>query len=139
MVCVQARSTVLKRVGRLAYRLDLPPDLKIHPVISVVHLEPAPPGDDPWERPQADTGDTHEPTFDARFPHEHELFDVDEILCKRTRFHPGRLPKSGIRGSSTEYLIRWAGKSAKWDKWVHESDLIGCSELLKEFNERHAH
>ncbi|KAJ5752832.1 hypothetical protein N7520_008426 [Penicillium odoratum] len=114
------RFRVLKRIGRLAYKLDLPSDWKIHPVISVAHLEPAPPGDDPWERPQTVAVDTHDPTFDARFPDEKELYDVQEILRKRTRLHPGRLPKSGIRGSSTEYLLRWAG----------------CAELLKEFNER---
>ncbi|KAJ5654644.1 hypothetical protein N7490_001647 [Penicillium lividum] len=35
------RFKVLKRIGRLAYKLDLPPNRKIHPVISVAHLEPA--------------------------------------------------------------------------------------------------
>lgn len=39
---------ILSRVGRLAYRLELPKTMKIHPVISVVHLEQA--SIDPFER-----------------------------------------------------------------------------------------
>ena len=33
---------VLSKVSKLAYKLDLPPHIKIHPVVSVIHLEPAP-------------------------------------------------------------------------------------------------
>lgn len=34
---------IVEKVGRLAYRLDVPPDWWIHPVFSVAQLEPAPP------------------------------------------------------------------------------------------------
>jgi len=42
---------ILKIVGKgKAYRLQLPPHYGIHPVISVIHLEPAPiPGSDPYK------------------------------------------------------------------------------------------
>ena len=44
-----------------AYKLDLPDHWKIHPVISVEHLEPAPaPSADPFERPTPD----HPPAID---------------------------------------------------------------------------
>lgn len=33
---------VIEQVGRLAYKLDLPPLWQIHPVVSIAHLEPAP-------------------------------------------------------------------------------------------------
>jgi len=44
---------ILEVVGKgKAYRLQLPPHYGIHPVISVVHLEPSPaPGADPYNRP----------------------------------------------------------------------------------------
>lgn len=32
---------VLKRIGRLAYQLELPDNIRIHDVISIAHLEPA--------------------------------------------------------------------------------------------------
>jgi hypothetical protein len=54
--------TVAERVGRLAYKLDLPPTWKVHPVISVQHLEPAPsPGSFNREPPEA------HPTYDPRY------------------------------------------------------------------------
>ena len=37
---------VKRRVGRLAYELDLPDTMGIHPVISVTHLAPSPDGKD---------------------------------------------------------------------------------------------
>ncbi|KAJ5582133.1 hypothetical protein N7535_000753 [Penicillium sp. DV-2018c] len=39
--------TVLERVGRLAYRLNFDTDSRVHPVVGVAHLEPAPAGEDP--------------------------------------------------------------------------------------------
>jgi len=36
------RFTILERIGRLAYRLDFPEGSKVHPVVSIAHLEPAP-------------------------------------------------------------------------------------------------
>ena len=42
---------ITKRIGRLAYELDLPNTTKIYPVISVAHLEPATkPEEDPFHR-----------------------------------------------------------------------------------------
>ena len=42
---------IAKRVGTLAYQLDLPPNMRIHSVISIAHLEPATnPEDNPYRR-----------------------------------------------------------------------------------------
>ena len=42
---------IVEKVGRLAYRLDILPDWRIHPVFSVAQLEPAPPpAKDPFGR-----------------------------------------------------------------------------------------
>ncbi|RKF65775.1 hypothetical protein OnM2_003022 [Erysiphe neolycopersici] len=48
---------VLERIGKLAYRIDLPPSMnRIYPVISVAHLEPAPHLlEDPYNRPFSQT------------------------------------------------------------------------------------
>lgn len=41
---------VLKRVGNLAYELELPLNYKIYPVVSIAYLEKIPQGQDPFER-----------------------------------------------------------------------------------------
>jgi uncharacterized protein (DUF2344 family) len=55
---------LVERIGRLAYRLDLPSSWTqkgIHPVISIAHLEPVPSGYVSWKR---QTQQEHTPTFD---------------------------------------------------------------------------
>ncbi|KAF4770159.1 hypothetical protein HAV15_012003 [Penicillium sp. str.  len=124
---------VLERVGRVAYKLDLPDSWlqkRIHPVIGVAHLEPAPHGDDPWGTQPADT---HEPTFDKRFPNDADRYDVERILAKEIRPARGRPRAEGSRGTTTWYLVRWAGQSAKEDQWIPDSETKGCRELVDEF------
>ncbi len=44
---------IIKKVGRLAYKLDVPSDWRIHPVFSMAQFEPAPdPAKDPFQRPR---------------------------------------------------------------------------------------
>jgi hypothetical protein len=85
---------IVRRVGNLAYELDLPPNLHIHPVISVVHLEQAP--DDPW----------HRDTVATTIPDEvHKLslpFEVEEIRDKKL------LPiRKGSKRRIWYYLVKW--------------------------------
>lgn len=127
------RFEVLERVGNLAYRLDIPTESRIHPVISVAHLEPAPAGDDPWGR-QPLTGE-HQPTSGERFPDD-IVYEVDRILAKRVVNAPGRPRRDGTRRQITKYLVRWKNQSARYDCWVKEEDCIGCEEAIREFEER---
>ncbi|KAF7852733.1 hypothetical protein EAF04_010926 [Stromatinia cepivora] len=106
---------VLERVGRLAYRIELPDAMKVHPVISVAHLEPAPdPTQDPYRRPFAQ-GILQNP----------ELVP-ERILRKREQRRRGG-------GVLTEYLIRFKGRTAEWDKW--ELDRRVPAEIVRAFEE----
>lgn len=71
---------VLERIGRLAYKLDLPPSWRIHPGVSIEHLEPAP-SPDPFGRELANP----EPTTDKRFPDDEDCHEVERVLDKRVR------------------------------------------------------
>ena len=63
---------VIERVGRLAYRLQLPPELAgAHPVVSVQHLERAP--------AEGHMTSTEPPsTHDPRFPDDTDLLEDEE-------------------------------------------------------------
>jgi hypothetical protein len=100
------RFKVLERVGRLAYRLELPPTWSIHPVVSVEHLEPDPPGDDEWERLPAP----------AELP-PIAPESVLRILQKRQR-PIGRPRNDGTRAMRTEYLVRFRGRGSRDDQWI---------------------
>ena len=112
---------VLEKVGRLAYRLDIPPHWKIHNVFSIAMLEPSPaPDADPYECPFPEQPDAvHADT---------EEFEVERLLDKHV------ITKG--RGQSIQYLVRWTGYGPEHDQWYRIQDLQGCTELLKEYEER---
>ena len=67
---------VTERIGRLAYRLDLPPAWKIHNVISIAHLEPAS-TNDLYNRPRP----THPPSITVDGADNH--YEIERLLRKR--------------------------------------------------------
>ena len=87
---------IKERVRRLAYRLEIPSDWRIHPVFSVAQLELAPePSIDSFRRPHP-----HHPTavFVDGDTDSLKSFEIDRLLNKRTI-------KRG-RGLTIEYLVR---------------------------------
>ncbi|KAJ5943722.1 hypothetical protein N7516_003890 [Penicillium verrucosum] len=116
---------VIERVGRLAYRLELPPTWTIHPVISVEHLEPDPPGEDLWER-------TPEP---AQLPPIGPQA-VESILDKRQR-PVGRPRADGIRAMTTEYKVRYRGRGAASDIWIPSTE-EGYGDLFIQYDQHNA-
>lgn len=90
---------VKRRIGQLAYEIDIPPNWKIHPVISVAHLEPtSSQQQDPYNRPRPDhpnavyvEGDTED----------YKSYNVEALLGKRS------IKRRGIQ--QTQYLVRWKG------------------------------
>jgi hypothetical protein len=112
---------VLEKVGRLAYRLQIPDHWKVHDVFSVAQLEPAPPpGSDPYNRPIPDEPGPIEESTD--------VYEVDRIIDKR-------VIRKG-RGVSTQYLVRWKGWGPEHDWWMRIQDLEGCAELVQEYEQR---
>ena len=112
---------VLERVGRLAYRIELPPSMKIHPVISIAQLEKAPDfAKDPFNRNSnlrmPRVGNTEEPE------------EVEKILRQR-------LVRKGS-GESVEYLIRYKGLTVEYDRWITFRDVPMAMRLEFERNIR---
>ncbi|QQK41291.1 reverse transcriptase [Penicillium digitatum] len=110
---------VIERVGRLAYRLQMPPELAgAHPVVSLQHLERAP--------QEGDLSSAEPPsTFDPRFPEDTDRADVDAVLDMR---HRGR-----GRGRRKQYLVRWSGVGNEHLEWLDEDNLVGAEEKVLEY------
>ena len=103
-----------------AYKLGLPDHWKIHPVISVEHLEPAPaPSSDPFERPIPD----HPPAIDDDA--HADQWRVDKLIDRRIR-RVGR-----YRKEVTEYLVQWTGYGPEWNQWVKEDDV--SDDVIEEY------
>lgn len=83
---------LIERIGRLAYRLELPTNMRIHDVVSVAHLEPATdPKLDPYKRNRSPPPSVV--TIDGEAEYE-----IDKLVRKR-RIRKGK-------GWSIQYLIR---------------------------------
>ena len=114
---------ILEKVGRLAYKLDVLHDWKIHPVFSVAQLEPAPlPIKDPFHRPRP-----HMPP--AVFVDDDidavKSFEVDRLLNKR-------IVRKG-KGRAVEYLVRWTRYGPEWDRWYNIKDLDNAADLVRDY------
>ena len=85
---------VLERMGKLAYKLEVPEDWLVYPVFTVAQLEPCPPPEeDPFQRPQPQ----HIPPVSTNEDGSGN-YKILRLLNKRSI-------KRG-RGLTTQYLVR---------------------------------
>ncbi|SLM34971.1 transposon tf2-1 polyprotein [Lasallia pustulata] len=117
---------IVKKIGLLAYRLDIPVNWKIHPVISVAQLEPAPKGNDPYEREDRPS----DPPAVEEFNSEWHDYEVEKLVGRRDR-------KLGKGKKITEYLVRWKGYSSVHDQWYGKDMLESSKELIEEYDKEH--
>lgn len=110
------------KLSDLAYRLKLPPDLKIHPVISIAHLEP--------KRPDIFNRKTLPPPPATQIQGE-AAWEVDRILKKELRRRPGDPERRWC------YRVRWKGHLPKDDTWEPEDGLRGdVPDIVDDFEQR---
>ena len=101
---------ILSKISPVSYKLDLPKNLRIHPIMHVSDLEPY--FEDKFGRNQ-------EPP--PIIINNEEEYEVEQILDKRT--HYGKI----------QYLIKWKGYPLSEASWEPEENL-NCPKLLKKFN-----
>ena len=112
---------IVERIGRLAYRLKLPPSMKIHDVVSVAHLEPATdPASDPYGRVS-----TVPPPI---IVDNHEEYEIERLVRKRQR-------RFGRSKPITQYLARWKGCGPQDDEWISIQHLANAPDLIKEYED----
>jgi len=110
-------------MGPNAYMLDLPPSLKIHPVLNISKLKAYREGSDV---------NPHRPAPHARPPPESvkedgaEVYEVEQILARRGS------------GARTQFLVKWKGYPTWEATWQSRASLAQAKELLEEFEASHS-
>ena len=106
--------TVVQKVARNAYKLDLPPSMKrLHPVFNVVKLLPAPVDPilgrqpDPPPPPELVDGEEH--------------YELESVLDSR------------LRHNRLEYLVKWKGYGYEHNSWVLDRDMA-ATDLVNKFH-----
>jgi hypothetical protein len=100
--------TITERIGAVAYRLDLPPVLKVHNVFHVSLLKQYKPG---RKKPPP------LPIMVEGVPE----FEVECILNHRRR------------GKTIQYQIKWLGYGQEHTSWEPESCVRNCPERINEY------
>ena len=114
--------TVTEVLSDNVYRINLPKNLKTHPVINVSHLKEFK-GDFASARVQ------HPPAPEVIDGKEHYLV---EALLDRKETKRGKV----------SYLVKWAGYTSEWNEWRPEDDLTDDMDegpwlqLLEDFKQR---
>ena len=107
---------VVEVISKVAYRLDLPEDINIHPVFHVSLL-----------RPYYDEDDHDEP----------EKGLVPEILPDgSTEFVVERILDSRVYRRQKQYLVKWKGLPVHDSTWEPEKHLKNAPEAIKEYHQR---
>ncbi|CAN6566578.1 unnamed protein product [Malus baccata var. baccata] len=109
---------IIKKVGKAAYVVELPPRLKFHPVFHVSNLKPYHADDKEPSR-----GESHRAP-----PLMTEAFDkeVESIEAKRVVVRP-RQPKH------VEYFVKWKGLPYSEATWEKETSLWKYKDLIQTF------
>ena len=123
---------VIEAVGKSkqAYRLELPPVMKIHPVISIAQLEPATPGPDPYgrstERNPPPVAETHPAATEAEaeLARQAPLYEIERLIDKR------------ITRNQPHYLVKWKGYGNEHNVWYPLRALDNADELVAEYDAR---
>ena len=109
---------VLEKVGTRSYKIELPSDLKIHPVFHVSLLKT-------YNRDEEDPSrsKSHRAPVANMVSYDKE---VDEILADRT------VRKRGLP-NWTEYYVRWKGLPDSESSWEREQDLWQFRSKIEEY------
>ncbi len=118
---------VQRRVGKLAYKLKLPAHWRIHPIISIAQLEPAPERADPYDRSRPSHPDSILVEGDTK---EWSSYEIEKLVDKRFR----RYERDSL---IKEYLVRWKRYEPEYDEWYDEDLLDNASELIVNYDIDH--
>ena len=107
---------IIEKIGGAAYKLDLPPTLRIHNVFHCSLLSPY-----------------HENSFEGRLPVEPDPIIVDEHL----ELEVEEVLDSRIYYGKLQYLVQWKGQSVQERTWEPVNHLKNAPRMIEEFHKNH--
>jgi hypothetical protein len=125
---------VKRKVNAVAYELELPNTMRIHPVFHVSLLRKY-----HARNPDGSEGVTVDPHPPPLVIDGEEEYEVECILQSREASVRGNKRTHGKhRSKRTEYLVKWVGYGHEHNQWLPESWLGNCQDLLRDFKAKRA-
>ncbi|CAL1372707.1 unnamed protein product [Linum trigynum] len=115
---------IVKRIGNVVYKVELPTHLEIHPVFHVSQLKPYHEDKEDEQRREPQRA----PTLVTK-THDHE---VEEIMARRV------IPRRGVHPSFVEYLVKWRNLPESEATWEKELTLWKNKDLIEAFHQEDA-
>ncbi|KAK3533899.1 hypothetical protein QTP70_034891 [Hemibagrus guttatus] len=112
--------TILEQINPVTYKLQLPPEYRIHPTFHMSLLKPHQPSVSPSTEPGVDAAKPHLPLL----LDDGAAYGVREILDSRRR------------GGQLKYLVDWEGYGPEECSWVPRNDILDPN-LLETFHSAH--
>jgi transposase InsO family protein len=107
---------IKEKVGKGAYRLELPEGWVIHDVFNEALLTPH-----------------HGPEFDIQ---QAPLPPPPEIINGEEEWEVEEIRDHRRRGNGMQYLVHWKGYPDEEDRWIAKSNLGNAQELLEEYHQK---
>lgn len=118
---------IKREVSKVAYELDLPSNMKIHPVFHVSKLKKYEDGSAEFPLREAQLPVRPPPDI---LPDGEEAWEVEEVLDVRVRNYG--------RSRRKEYLVKWKGYSEFENTWEPEGNLQQAQEKISEYRQASA-
>jgi hypothetical protein len=116
---------VLQKINPVAYKLDLPASLRIHPVFHASLLKAYEPGRvEPPPPPEVVDGELE--------------WQVEAILAHKDVQVKRKKNRSRTPVFKRQYLVKWLGEDESHNTWEPEEHCKNCPELIAEYWARHA-
>ena len=115
---------ILKKIGRLIYKLNISSTWKIHLVIFVIHLKPIPSEKNPYERKMKKP----EP-LKIEKNDETNIYEMKKILIKRKVY----IDQKRRRRAHSEFRIKWTEWKNHHNQWMKRKDLNNCRKFFQKF------
>ena len=111
---------ILAKVGTLAYRLQLPPVMRIHPVVSVAQLEPS-----------AATANGVPDRYERVINQEPPPVQADSDESELERIMGKRVTRGKV-----EYLVKWKDWGNEHNVWYSINDLTNAMDLVNDYENK---
>ena len=116
--------SVLFKIKKFAYKLDIPTTWKIHFVVFITHLKPASEKEDFYEKKSIKFESVKIEKND-----EIDTYEMKKIIAKRIM----RIGKKSRRRAHSEFKIKWIEWNDHHNNWMKQNELTHCKKLLAEF------
>ena len=117
-------TTIVKKIKKLTYKLNIFFSWKIHSVISVIQLKSTFSENDFYEKKIAEPRSIKIENGD-----DSNIYEVEKIVTKKTIY----IERNHRRRTHSEFRMKWFGWRDQHNVWMKKKNLDNCKQLFQKF------